>query len=1006
MKKVALMLLAAILCFSLFSCDSKKSEETVASSQTVVTTENETTIQSEASTEVSTVTDAETTEETETTSETEEITTETSVESTETSENETTSETEAVTTTETTTETETETEENKAMEYVDFVVSVPEGREPVILQLTDTQIIDTSQCRTSDRLGSTHMAYWAPDKKNVRCYDFLEEIIYNTEPDLILVTGDIVYGEFDDSGESLLEFVAFMESMGVPWAPVFGNHENESKMGADWQSQQFENAENCLFLQRKLTGNGNYTVGIEQGGKLTRVFFMVDSNGCGGASEETMANNHTQREQGFAKNQIAWYTKTAKSIKAASPDTKLSFAFHIQLEVFSDAFARYTTDPNTHVFIDYAANKQEGDFGYIHKHYTGFDSDRSVWNGLKELGVDSIFVGHEHANSASIVYEGVRLQFGMKSTSYDSLNYVTPSGNIEHSYYSTVTPWVGGTVFNLDSEGNIVDPHIYYCKDGGAKIDWDSIYAVEEESEDVFEELDFIVEVPVNRDPVILHLTDMQIIDSSQQRYDGRLGGESVNYWAPDKKDVRCYDYLTEIITATNPDLILITGDLVYGEFDDNGENFLELIEFMESFNIPWAPVFGNHDNESKMGVDWQCEQLEKAENCLFLQRKMTGNGNYTVGIKQGDKLTRVFFMLDSNGCGAASSESLANGHTSTSVGFGADQVKWYKNVAKKINQLSPDTKLSMAFHIQIAVFGDAFAKYGSDGKTQVNIDQLDDKYEGDFGFIGAAMKGPWDSDRSLWNSLKELGFDSVLVGHEHANSASIVYEGIRLQYGMKCSTYDRNNYITATGKISSEYYSTETPWIGGTYFKLSSDGSIKDGGIYYCKDAGGNIDWDSFKPKVEAAVNGLQKSDVTLESGISMTGVKFDDNVNAFEITASSQGKVKINTELLKNKSTFTFTVYVPAESNVKLGGLGEFAIRTKPNSIEPDGDGTNDPNAHGGGYIDYNSSQGIEDYRIIFDTWQTFTVDISDFGEDCTEFAFVIAAGNTIYLRDMVIE
>ena len=131
------------------------------------------------------------------------------------------------------------------------------------------------------------------------------------------------------------------------------------------------------------------------------------------------------------------------------------------------------------------------------------------------------------------------------------------------------------------------------------------------------------------------------------------------------------------------------------------------------------------------------------------------------------------------------------------------------------------------------------------------------------------------------------------------------------------------------------------------------------------------------------------------------MVGVKFDENINAYEVYAASQGKVYVNTALLKNKSTFTFTVYVPSTSSVKLGGLGEFAIRTKPNEIEPEGDGGNYI-----GYIDYNSNPHDEDYKIVFDTWQTFIVDISDFGEACTEFAFVIAAGNTIYLRNIVIE
>jgi hypothetical protein len=437
----------------------------------------------------------------------------------------------------------------------------------------------------------------------------------------------------------------------------------------------------------------------------------------------------------------------------------------------------------------------------------------------------------------------------MKSTAYDSINYVDGAGNIEFSAYSTNTPWVGGSVFSLDGDGVIIDPYIYYCKNAGGEIDWDSIYGVKEEANDVMDIVDFTVDVPEGREPVVLHITDMQIIDASQERNADRLGSTADEYWGKDKKNDRCYNYLREIITETNPDLIIITGDLVYGEFDDSGESFTELIEFMEGFDIPWAPVFGNHDNESKKGADWQCKQLENAENCLFLQRTLTGNGNYTVGIKQGDKLTRVFFMMDSNGCGAASEESIANRHTKTGVGFGKDQIDWYTSIAQNITRLSPKTKLSMAFHIQLSVFGDAFAQYSTDGKTQVHIDQIDNKNEGDFGFIGAAMKGPWDSDKSIFNGLKELGFDSIFVGHEHANSASIVYDDIRLQYGMKCSAYDRLNYIASNGSIESSYYSTNTPWIGGTVMKLDASGAIGDAYIYYCEDAGGNIDWDSFKP-------------------------------------------------------------------------------------------------------------------------------------------------------------
>lgn len=350
---------------------------------------------------------------------------------------------------------------------------------------------------------------------------------------------------------------------------------------------------------------------------------------------------------------------------------------------------------------------------------------------------------------------------------------------------------------------------------------------------------DFIIEVESGHDPVILQLTDTQILDAAQQRVPNRISSEQAAYYATDRMDENCFDYIKETVKATKPDLILVTGDLVYGEFDDKGTSLLALIEVMESFDIPWAPVFGNHDNESKMGADWQSAQLESAQNCLFKQRTLTGNGNYTVGIKQDDKLKRVFFMLDSNGCYAVSEESKANGHTVSDVGFGQDQIDWYTQTANTIRALSPNTKFSFAFHIQLQIFSVIENKYDYNGEF-VNIDTLEDKDPEDFGLIGATLKGPWDGNRKVWDGLKALGVDSIFVGHEHCNSASIVYQGIRLQFGQKTGTYDRVNYLRPNGKIYGAYPPiTGTPLVGGTVIPLSKeDGSIQNPYIYLCKIA------------------------------------------------------------------------------------------------------------------------------------------------------------------------
>ena len=362
--------------------------------------------------------------------------------------------------------------------------------------------------------------------------------------------------------------------------------------------------------------------------------------------------------------------------------------------------------------------------------------------------------------------------------------------------------------------------------------------SVEKDGEFIEGVIDFAVEVEEGKNPIVLQLTDPQICN-----------------WGDVEK--MCYAYIRETITATKPDFIIITGDVVYGRFDPKGKLLLDFIDFMESFQIPWAPVFGNHDNECMLGVDWQCEQFENAEYCLFEQRALMGNGNYSVGIVQGGKILRTFYMLDSNGCSSPMINSDGEPQpcnpgenvVKTSAGFGPSQIEWYENSIATLKAIEPDVKISFAFHIQIMAFLDSFKKYEEyDGKTQegsnsalqtpLNLDWMANAEEGDFGYIGRVMKGAWDTSYAVFNGLKEMGVDSIFVGHEHCNSASIVLDGIRFQYGQKSSTYDRYNALKADKTIVGDYNPAGTPLMGGSVIPLSQeDGSIVNPYIYLCGD-------------------------------------------------------------------------------------------------------------------------------------------------------------------------
>ena len=446
------------------------------------------------------------------------------------------------------------------------------------------------------------------------------------------------------------------------------------------------------------------------------------------------------------------------------------------------------------------------------------------------------------------------------------------------------------------------------------------------EKKELNELVDFIVDVEAGRDIRVLQLTDIQTIDAQYTRFPNRGVGTS-------KTDIFLgyQRYVAQVIERYNPDFIIMTGDNVYGEFDDSGEHHLALIEFMESFKIPWAPVFGNHDNESNMGVDWQCEQYENAEYCLFDQKELTGNGNYSVALTQGGEVKRVFYMLDSNGCGNMSQISFSNGHSRREAGFGDDQIEWYTDSITDLKVSFPDVKLSMAFHIQISAFEDALKQYGYNSATirsyPIDLDKnADAKAKGDFGYIGRPLKGPWDQDRTVWKSIKALGIDSLFVGHEHCNSASVTYQGVRFTYGQKSSTYDRYNLIKADGTIASTSETYQgTPVMGGTFINLSkTDGAISDGGLYlydhdlgYQKPEKGEITYDNIQssatkieldfndtdfdldmttPEISSAVSKVTTGAPSGTTGdvygrttdhTASVGIKFNDTVNANKLLA-----------------------------------------------------------------------------------------------------------------------
>lgn len=299
----------------------------------------------------------------------------------------------------------TEDEAEESDKLLDFVVEVEEGRDVRVLQLTDIEIIDSLQKRTADRLVGTQATIWQPQEMDKQCFAYIRDAVERAKPDFIVITGDFIFGEFDDNGTSLEALIGFMDSFEIPWSPVFGDLEKESAKGADWQCEQLENSAYCYFKRGNTDGDGNYTVGIQQGNKLVRVFYMLDNG------------------EGFTETQMKWLYDRMSAIdeEQDGEEVKASLCYHrptVEAQLASEQYAAkrfpYTINENV--------RGEEGDFGSQHVEFSGLSvpvvQGMTFVQLLTSFHVDSVFMGHCHMVNTSITYEGIRWTFGLKSSTY------------------------------------------------------------------------------------------------------------------------------------------------------------------------------------------------------------------------------------------------------------------------------------------------------------------------------------------------------------------------------------------------------------------------------------------------------------------------------------------------------------------------------------------------------------------------------------------------------------
>ena len=243
-----------------------------------------------------------------------------------------------------------------------------------------------------------------------------------------------------------------MDSFQIPWGLVNGNHDNESIKGAKWQNAQYEAAEYCLYKKGDTDGNGNYTIAIKQGGQISRMFYLMDSNHC--VYADNAAYNQVVTSFGFTQNQVNWMYDRMEMMEAVNgAPVPSTLCFHIATGEYQLAINQYAQQTGNAPFtINQNVTGVNGDFGTCaYLNYENFSVpnayNQTFLEICKKFAVDSTFCGHSHKLNTSILYEGIRWTFCLKTGEYDShtpselggtkMTFNASTFAVEHVYHNS-----------------------------------------------------------------------------------------------------------------------------------------------------------------------------------------------------------------------------------------------------------------------------------------------------------------------------------------------------------------------------------------------------------------------------------------------------------------------------------------------------------------------------------------------------------------------------------------